>query len=163
MRFQLSENKFKPFILIITIGLTVLILWFTISYRSNQLSEFHKNVQNSDSLNYYRVYDYKSDTEWSGKSILGNKKIVFIAAWSDKSIKVLSTLVPDSSYVIALVKDDIAYLTQKIDTSKFKYIVNGTKIYQNWSIPGLPTMLSTDSQRIVRHIFVGENEILKAL
>lgn len=142
----------------------VLIGIFTISYFSGQQSEFKEKVGDGSEfreMNFETIGDQNdkvSVADYAGQPVL----VDFWATWSQRSqlphekLAELQREHPNLVIISALVKDDHDAIAPYREEHDLDFIfVEGTDVYQEYLVPGIPAYLFFDSNGEIVDVVVG--------
>lgn len=151
--------------MLIVAGATVLyMVYISFSYRNDQLAEFEQLLRTEFNRVDEPVYHYSSEDSVKLPNEFPDEFVIlFTAAWSDRSVALMNTpdfqkWISQHQPIVALVKDDPELMNQERDTTIYPYMVNGTDWYQNWNVPGIPTVIWVQNKKL-NEIAVGEDAI----
>lgn len=164
---KLDQKYFIPFLAVVAIVTALLITFFTISSQKGQREVFRNYILKQDSLNTEQMPQLKESDSLS-VSDFQNKFVVldFWATWSNFSedahyqLDELVRQYPDTLEIIAAVVED---QQEKIDAYigrhnfPFHY-VDGTDVFNKYSIPGMPTEIVYSPDGKIIDIFFGYSD-----
>lgn len=148
---RLDPKHFNLFLVVCGMLTLVVIVFGTIKYVSNQQETFKENLAETDLSEHYFM-EYASDdslsiTEFSGEPVV----IHFWSTWSGKSIEINEVLREFKSendelvVIAAAARDGEELILEYIDDHSLPfYFVNGTDIYLDLLVPGLPSQIMID-------------------
>lgn len=178
---RLDPKYFNRFIGVTAAFAFLLILYFSLRHASTQKQEFESDLRalfvGFDPGTLTPILDRRGlesevGTPMDESPSHSNDVYVFWASWSGKSLAVLDTLralqAEDASLrVTALaVKDDPASIHRAIEATSDRFLyAEGTDLYGEWAVPGVPTLIlgSSDPARVEAHVGVRPAEIRSML
>jgi len=160
---RLDPKYFNLFIGICAIITFFVILYSTFRYVDNQEDLFEETVHQIDIENRKLAQINHMDSLRVG-DLKGNPVVIdFWATWSGKSKhmhKILSEIAarnPDLKIVAASVKDGEELIKQYISETDYPFIyVDGTELFHNLQVPGIPSQIVLKRDGTVSDMQVGE-------
>ncbi len=142
----------------------VLIGFFTVNYFFGQQSDFKEKVADGNEFREIVFETIENDrdsvsvAEFAGQPVI----VDFWATWSSRSqhpheqFADLQSEYPDLVIISALVKDDPAEIIPYREEYGLDFIfVEGTDVYQEYLVPGIPAYLFFDSNGEIVDVVVG--------
>lgn len=154
---RLDQKFFVPFLLICAALTATVIFLSSLNYVSNQHERFIEEIEETD-MGEWKFYHYESGDSVSFSQFEGAPVVVhFWSTWSDLSLELNSTMntlqseLSDLVVVAAASRDAENLVKEHIQSSEFEFVyLDGTPLYQELMVPGLPSQLFIDrSGRIV--------------
>lgn len=145
---RLDQKYFIPFLLICAALTAIVIILSSLNYASNQRETFREEIEET-SISKWNFYHYASGDSLSFSRFDGSPVIVhFWSTWSDLSLELNSVMnllqidFPDLVIVAAAARDAENLVEEHIQSTDFDFIyVDGTPLYQELMVPGLPSQL----------------------
>lgn len=145
---RLDQKYFAPFLLICAALTAIVIVIGSLNYASNQRHTFREEIENTH-LSDWKFYSYAEGDSLSVSQFEGSPVIIhFWSTWSDLSMElngVMSDLkneFPDLVVVAAASRDAPELVEQHIAGTDFDFTyLDGTPLYQELMVPGLPSQL----------------------
>lgn len=145
---KLDQKYFIPFLLITALLTGIVIFVSSLNYAANQRETFREEIGETD-LSEWKLYHYSSGDSISISRFNGSPVIIhFWSTWSDLSLelnRVMSQLKSehdDLVIVAAAARDAENLVEEHIQTSDYDFVyVEGTQLYQELMVPGLPSQL----------------------
>lgn len=143
------DPKYFNLFLVICAAITVLVIIFsTLKYASNQKETFREEIENAD-LSSWNLYHYESGDSLSVTHYKGSPVIIhFWSTWSDLSLELheemhqLKMDSPELIVVAAAARDGNELVQEHINTNEYDFVyLDGTPLYQDLMVPGLPSQL----------------------
>ncbi|MEX1212421.1 MAG: TlpA disulfide reductase family protein [Balneolaceae bacterium] len=161
---RLDSKYFTPFLAVTTVVTMAVILYATISYLNRQQEIVRENV--ADLQTTQLVFErLEQEGELSASEFTGQPLVVhFWATWSGRSEAVGDQLEeirqshPELVVIAASVRDhpDLAVEWARSNQESF-YWVEGTRLYQDLQIPGVPSQLLINRRGEVATLHVGDD------
>lgn len=162
---KLDEKYFVPFLAIVAIVTALLILFFTISSKENREQVFKERLAEQDSLKYAYMPTIEGADSLGVQSFPDSYIIIdFWATWtssfSERAHRQLSELhetYPERVEIIAAVVEDKKENVKEY-VVRYNYpfhYVNGTKTFNKFQLPGVPTQLVYAPSGTLQSIFTG--------
>ncbi len=162
---QLDEKYFVPFLAVVAIFTAGLILFFTVSNRESKERAFKEQITAQDSLKLVKMPVISGDGSLGVSSFPNSYVVVdFWATWTSsfseqahKQLADLRKMYPDNLEVIAAVVEDKDNNVKEY-ISRFNYpfhFVDGTKPFNKFDVPGVPTQLVYAPGGELQSIFTG--------
>lgn len=148
---RLDPKYFNLFLVVCGFLTLIVIVFGTIRYVSNQQETFKENLDATD-LSEHHFMEYASDdslsiTEFSGDPVV----IHFWSTWSGRSKEINEVLREfksdneDLVVIAAAARDGEELIVEYMNDHSFPfYFVNGTDIYLDLLVPGLPSQIMID-------------------
>ncbi|MEX0685371.1 MAG: TlpA disulfide reductase family protein [Balneolales bacterium] len=163
MSFSIDPKYFNRVIGLTGVLCLVVIIWGTMQYTHNQQVRFEKGLGDGSELSELTFYQINEADSIEISQYKGSPVILdFWATWSERSIQAHSTLSdfqnehPEFVIIAAYVKDNEEYISQYIREQEYDFIyVNGTQVYQDLMVPGVPTQIIFDRVGKLQQVFVG--------
>lgn len=148
---RLDPKHFNLFLVACGVLTLIVIVFGTIRYVSNQQETFKENLAETDLSEHYFM-EYASDDSLSISQFSGEPVVIhFWSTWSGKSMEINEVLREFKSeseeliVVAAAARDGEELVTEYINEHSFPfYFVNGTDIYLDLLVPGLPSQIMID-------------------
>lgn len=161
---RLDSKYFTPFLAVTTVVTLAVILYATISYLNRQQEEVRENVADlePEEMVFERLTEEGeiSAGQFSGRPVV----IHFWATWSGRSevvgeqIEKVQKSHPDLIVIAASVRDhpDLTLEWARSHQNSFHW-VEGTRIYQDLQIPGVPSQLLIHRTGEIATLHVGDD------
>lgn len=162
---KLDPKYFNLFIACCTIVALLLIAYGTIAYHQKQEKRFLDNVGQTDLDSYFLPSMTEQDS--LGLSSFEGAPVVihFWSTWSRKSQNVHSLLhelvemYPELTILAAAIRDDDELVQDYIRQNRHPFIyVNGTPLYHDLQVPGLPSQILLDRDGRYYASQIGEDD-----
>jgi len=161
---RLDPKHFNLFLIICAVITLIVIIFGTIRYVSNQQKTFKDNLAETDlSAHYFMEYaseDSLSITQFTGEPVV----IHFWSTWSARSMGINDVLKEFKSendeliVIAAAARDGEELILEYMNEHSLPfYFVNGTEIYLDLLVPGLPSQIMVDRNGEVFDTQVGAN------
>ncbi len=164
---KLDQKYFIPFLAVVAIVTALLITFFTISSQKGQREVFRNYILKQDSLSTEQM-PLLGESDSLSVSDFQNKFVVldFWATWSNFSedahyrLDELVRQYPDTLEIIAaVVKDQKEKIDAYIGRHNFPFhYVDGTAVFNKYSIPGMPTEIVYSPDGRIIDIFFGYSD-----
>lgn len=175
------DPKYFNLFLVVCGALTLIVIVFgTIRYVSNQQETFQENLDATDLSEHYFM-EYSSDDSLSISQFSGEPVVIhFWSTWSGKSMEINENLQEFKSdneelvVIAAAARDGEELIIEYMDEHSLAFhFVNGTDIYLDLLVPGLPsqilinrsgkiidTQVGADSEQLLQKLeeLVSDNE-----
>lgn len=162
---KLDEKYFVPFIAIVAVGAAFIIAFFTLSNQQGKENAFRERISAQDSLKLQQMPLLKG-TDSLGVHSFPDKLVVvdFWATWtasfSRKAHQQLSDLkgkYPNRLEILAaVVEDKPENVEEYINRYALPFhFVDGTKVFNSFKVPGVPTQLVYSPEGTLSSIFTG--------
>lgn len=159
---RLHPRLFTPFLIVTAVISAVAILFFGIRYQSNQEDGLRENLGNGLHfvLEPFATGDAPGDSvrviDYAGRWVL----VQFWSTWSDPSLQALKAIPVRNDLITlaAYVRDDSASVARFIagpGSSLDHRFVHGTRIFQEYKFPGVPSFVLIDPQGRIHRIGIG--------
>lgn len=170
--FKLEQKYFIPFIATIAVVVLGLIIYVTFSYRAQRVDYFKEEIAERDSLAYVALPRFTDSTEdsvmiadFAGSYVILN----FWASWSELAERMHTRLdevrLEDGNQLVivaAAVKDGDSKIEAYIKDHPFEFVyVEGTELYNDLKIPGVPSNIIFNPQGKVADLQIGYDDSLK--
>ncbi len=156
---RLDPKYFVPFLLIIAVFCTLLIVYFNFRHINKQETRFAERVGDGTEFWHFSYPEYGTDegtvtpSELTGTTDEVFTAILFWASWSGRGEQALIRLngIAEESgnltIIAAAVRDNQRYIREFREANPMDVIyVNGTEIYQEKRLTGLPSLLLFDTE-----------------
>jgi thiol-disulfide isomerase/thioredoxin len=161
---KLDQKYFVPFLLICAALTGIVIVLSTLNYASNQRETFREEIENTE-LSDWKLYHYESGDSLSLSRFEGSPMILhFWSTWSDLSMElhdVMSDLkkdYPELVIVAAASRDAPELVEQHIAGTSYDFFyLDGTPLYQELMVPGLPSQLFVNRDVVIVDQNVGKD------
>lgn len=145
---RLDQKYFVPFLLICAALTAIVIIIGTLNYASNRQETFREEIEETD-LSNWKLYHYESGDSLSISQFEGSPVIIhFWSTWSDLAMELNSVMdnlkneYPDLVVVAAASRDAPELVEQHIAGTNYHFTyLDGTPLYQELMVPGLPSQL----------------------
>jgi len=145
---KLDQKYFIPFLLVSALLTGIVIVVSSLNYASNQRETFREEIEETD-LSEWKLYHYSSGDSISISQFNGSPVVIhFWSTWSDLSMElndVMSELKRDypELIVVAAASRDASELVREhmAGTDYDFFYLDGTSLYQELMVPGLPSQL----------------------
>lgn len=145
---RLDQKYFVPFLLICAALTAIVIFLSSLNYASNQRETFREEIEETD-ISEWNLYHYESGDSLSFSQFEGSPVIVhFWSTWSDLSLELNSVMdqlqadFPELIIVAAAARDAENMVEEHIQSTDFDFVyLEGTPLYQEFMVPGLPSQL----------------------
>ena len=161
---RLDQKYFVPFLIVCAVLTAIVIVYSSLNYASNQRETFRENINETD-LSNWQLYEYASGDSVSMSQFEGSPAVIhFWSTWSDLSMELHSVMddlqdeYPDVTIIAAASRDAPEMVNQHIDGTNydFKYL-DGTPLYQELMVPGLPSQLFVNADGTIVDQHVGKD------
>lgn len=162
---KLDEKYFVPFIAIVAVMAALIIAFFTVSNRQGKEQAFRKSIAAQDSLNVQQMPVLNSSDSLSVSSFQNRFVILdFWATWTASFSKKahhqlveLKEQYPGQVEILAaVVEDKPGNVQDYINRYKHPFhYVDGTKVFNDFRVPGVPTQLVYTPRGKLHSIFTG--------
>lgn len=161
---RLDQKYFIPFLLICAALTAIVIALSSLNYASNQRETFREEIEEID-ISEWKLYHYESGDSLSISQFEGSPVIVhFWSTWSELSLELNNTMgtlqseFPDLIVVAAASRDAENLVEEHIQSTEFDFVyLDGTPIYQELMVPGLPSQLFINSNGTIIDQNVGKD------
>lgn len=145
---RLDPKHFNLFLVVCAVITALVIILSTIRYASNQKETFREEIRNAE-LSSWNLYHYESGDSLSVNHFKGSPVIIhFWSTWSDLSLELhkemnkLKSDSPELIVVAAAARDANELVKEHISSTAFDFVyLDGTPLYQDLMVPGLPSQL----------------------
>ena len=164
---RLDPKYFVPFLVIMALAAALLIAYFTVSTQQSQRRSFEARVMAQDTLRQERFPVLGSEDSLSVTDFRGRYVVLdFWSTWSNFSEESHIQLAgvaeenPDRLKVLAAVVEDQRDKVQAyIDRNSFPFqYVDGTKVFNEYGVPGVPTQLVYNPEGRLVKVFFGNSD-----
>ncbi|REL33615.1 TlpA family protein disulfide reductase [Rhodohalobacter sp. SW132] len=155
------DPKYFNLFLVVCAAITALVIVFsTVRYVSNQQETFREEIREAD-LSSWNLYRYTEQDSVTVEQFSGSPVVVhFWSTWSGMSMEVNQVLSgekqnrPELIIVAAASRDGDEQVLEYIDGVNYDFVfVNGTSVYQDLMVPGMPSLLFINRKgEIVDHL-----------
>lgn len=155
------DPKYFNLFLVVCAAITALVIVFsTVRYVSNQQETFREEIREAD-LSSWNLYRYTEQDSVTVEQFSGSPVVVhFWSTWSGMSLEVNQVLSgekqnrPELIIVAAASRDGDEQVLEYIDGVNYDFVfVNGTSVYQDLMVPGMPSLLFINRKgEIVDHL-----------
>lgn len=161
---RLDPKHFNLFLGVCAVITAIAIFLFTILYVSNQQETFREEIENTE-LSEWNMYHFASDDSISIGQFKGSPVIIhFWSTWSEMSMEINEELhqieqnTDDIVVIAAAARDGDELVKEYMSSVPYNFVfVNGTTLYQEMMVPGLPSQLYVNRDgEIVDHL-VGDD------
>lgn len=161
---RLDQKYFIPFLLICAALTALVIIVSSLNYASNQRETFREEVGDTN-LSDWNLYDYASGDSLSISQFEGSPVIIhFWSTWSDLSMELNSVMAqlkeesPELIIVAAASRDATNLVEEHIQTTSYDFTyLDGTPLYQDLMVPGLPSQLFVNRRGDIVDEHVGKD------
>ena len=157
---KLKQKYFIPFMGIGAVITMIFIVYASFDFKSEQEENFRNNTNEFESL-LTDSHPYMSSSDSLRLSDLKGKRVIvlFWASWSERSAEIMvefDILANNKGYQVvgAVVKDATETAELMIPNHNFLYI-DGTKMFNDLKVPGIPSYIVLDEEGNVLNSFVG--------
>jgi hypothetical protein len=160
---KLDQKYFAPFIGIGAVITMIFIVYTSFNFKAEQEENFRTNTQEFETLltdphPYLSLGDSLRLAELSGKRVI----VLFWSSWSERSAEIMNEFdifsANDQYEVVgAVVKDAAESAELLIPNHDFLYI-DGTKLFNDLKVPGIPSYFVLDERGDFIESFVGYRE-----
>lgn len=162
---RLDQKYFIPFLLICAVLTAIVIFVSSLNYASNQRETFREEINETD-LGSWKFYHYASGDSLSISQFEGSPVVLhFWSTWSDLSMELNSMMndlkaeYPELIIVAAASRDAPELVEQHIAGTDFDFFyLDGTPLYQELMVPGLPSQLFINRNGIIVDQNVGKDK-----
>lgn len=143
------DPKYFNLFLVVCAAITILVITFsTLRYASNQKETFREEIENAE-LSSWNLYHYESGDSLSITDFSGSPVIIhFWSTWSglslelNKEMQQLKLDSPELIVVAAAARDAKEMVEEHISSVNNDFVyLDGTPLYQDLMVPGLPSQL----------------------
>ena len=157
---KLDQKYFIPFMGIGAIITMIFIVYASFEFKLEQEENFRDNVNHSESLTTDFHPYVLSDDSISLSELVGDKLIIlFWASWSDRSADLMADIdlfASNENYkVVGAVVKDATETAELIMPNHDFIFIDGTKMYNDLKVPGIPSYFVLDEEGKFLHSFVG--------
>lgn len=162
---KLDEKYFIPFLAILAVVSALLIVFFTVNSREGREQAFRKKMARQDSLRFASFPVIGSQDSLGVHSYPNSYVVIdFWATWTSsfsegahRQLARLKKQHPERLEVIAAVVEDKRQRVQQyIDRYRYPFhYVNGTRVFNHFGVPGVPTQLVYRPGGTLHSIFSG--------
>lgn len=150
---RLEQKYFVPFLLVCALLTAIVIVITSLNYASNQRETFREEVSETD-LSSWKLYRYETGDSLSLSRFEGTPFVIhFWSTWSDLSIELndemnqLKSDYPDLVILAAASRDAEEKVQEYLNRTHYNFIfADGTPLYQELKVPGLPSQLFVNRQ-----------------
>lgn len=161
---RLDPKYFNLFLIVCGVLTLIVIVFGTIRYVSNQQETFKENLAETN-LSEHNFMEYASDDSLSITQFSGDPVVIhFWSTWSSKSLEINEVLRDFYSeneelvVIAAAARDGEELILEYMnDHSLPFYFVNGTDLYLDLLVPGLPSQILINRNGEVFNTQVGAN------
>ena len=162
---KLDEKYFAPFLAVVAIGAALLILFFTVNNQQGREQSFKKEMARQDSLKYQYMPVIGGDDSLRVQSFPDRYVILdFWATWTSsfslgahQQLGQLKASNPDKIEILAaVVQDKNPNVKEYMNRYDFPFrFVEGTRAFNKFGVPGVPTQLVYAPGGKLESIFTG--------
>ena len=150
---RLEQKYFVPFLLVCALLTAIVIVITSLNYASNQRETFREEVSETD-LTGWKLYQYETGDSLSLAQFEGAPLIIhFWSTWSELSIELndemsrLKSEFPDLVILAAASRDAEEKVQEYLNRTDYGFVfADGTSLYQELKVPGLPSQLFVNRQ-----------------
>lgn len=161
---RLDPKYFNLFLVICAVITAIAIVLSTFHYASEQQETFREELENAD-LSDWKFRQYMRDDSLSVSEFAGSPVVIhFWSTWSDMSLELHSTFKeikeenPQLVILAAASRDADKKVEEYIGQTSYDFIyVDGTPIYQDLMVPGLPSQIFVNRQGRIESQNVGKD------
>lgn len=161
---RLDQKYFVPFLLICAALTAIVIVLSSLNYASNQRETFREEIEQTN-ISEWKLYHYTSGDSLSLSQFEGSPVIVhFWSTWSDLSLDLNSEMhqlkseFPTLIIAAAASRDAENLVEEHIQSTNFDFVyVDGTPLYQELMVPGLPSQLFVNHRGVIVDQNVGKD------
>lgn len=161
---RLDPRYFNLFLGICAVITAIAIFLFTVLYVSGQQETFREEIGKVN-LGEWKMYHYASGDSISTDQYKGRSVIIhFWSTWSDMSMNINEELYElekntDEIVVIAAAaRDGDELVKEYMNSVPYNFVfVNGTALYQEMMVPGLPSQLYLNREGAIVDHLVGDD------
>lgn len=166
---RLDQKYFAPFLLVCAALTAIVIVIGSLNYASNQRETFREKIEDSD-LSDWKFYQYESGDSLSISQFKGSPAIIhFWSTWSDLSMELnglmgeLKKVYPELVVIAAASRDAPELVEHHMDGTQYDFVyLDGTPLYQELMVPGLPSQLYINRSGVIVDQNVGkDNEMIR--
>lgn len=167
---KLDPKYFPPFLIILAVAAALLITYFTVSSQQGQRDTFREYAMEQDSLQSAQMPEWEGSDSLNVVSFPGQYVIVdFWATWSNYSEEIhdeLNRLKEDHpnklTVIAAVVRDRPQDVNDYIERRDDPFLyTDGTKIFNQYSLPGLPVQIVYKPSGELMDVFYGLSDSAK--
>lgn len=163
---KLDQKYFIPFLLISALLTGIIIVVSSLNYASNQRETFREEIDETD-LSEWKLYHYTSGDSISISRFNGSPVVIhFWSTWSDLSMELndvmseLKTEYPELIIVAAASRDASELVKEHIAGTDYNFFyLDGTPLYQELMVPGLPSQLFINREGNIVDQNVGKDSV----
>jgi thiol-disulfide isomerase/thioredoxin len=165
---KLDEKYFVPFLAIVALGAALLIVFFTVSGQQSREQAFKNKMSAQDSLKFAYMPALSGNDSLRVQSFPNSFVIVdFWATWTSSfsrqahlQLSRLKQQYPGRLEVIAaVVEDKDENVNDYINRFEYSFdYVNGTRLFNRFGVPGVPTQLVYAPGGRLHSIFTGSSD-----
>lgn len=161
---RLDPKYFNVFLGVCAVLALITILVSTFYYASKQKQTFQEEISDVQ-IEDWRLYHYTSGDSLKLNQFEGSPIVIhFWSTWSDLSLKVNEELHkvklsrPDLVIIAAATRDANELVTEYMENASYDFIyVEGTTIYHDLMVPGLPSQLFLNADGEITDHLVGNH------
>lgn len=150
---RLEQKYFVPFLLVCALLTAIVIVITSLNYASNQRETFREEASETD-LSGWKLYQYRTGDSLSMAQFEGSPVVIhFWSTWSELSIELndemsrLKSDFPDLVILAAASRDAEEKVQDYLNGTDYNFIfADGTPLYQELKVPGLPSQLFVNRQ-----------------
>ncbi|MEL7834817.1 TlpA disulfide reductase family protein [Fodinibius sp. Rm-B-1B1-1] len=164
---RIDPKYFNTFLLVVAIAAASLIVYFIVSNRTAEESDFKQRMFAQDSLQ--TIWWNKAQTDDSVRVADFEGQFVVLDLWSDwsdaslKSHRELTKVKEEYSDKVEVLAAAVGLQKQQVDSYikkhqfPFKFVA-GSQQFSAFNMPGLPVQFVYDQQLDLRHVFLGYSD-----
>ncbi|MFN2372567.1 MAG: TlpA family protein disulfide reductase [Cyclonatronaceae bacterium] len=162
---RIDPKYFNKFLLIVAFLCVIAIIYFNFYYQQRQLVRIDERIGDGSVLVETQFRELGGEGEVNLSGLDGEKKmIIFWAPWSDRAVE-LATLLQEElqdlpvSVISAVVRDTPESVRNLgLLTRNNVWQADGTQVYNDLRIPGIPAIFVFDSDNRMIHYKIGYRE-----
>ncbi|MFO7848121.1 MAG: hypothetical protein R6V27_16265 [Balneolaceae bacterium] len=173
---RLDSKYFNRFLVICAVLTALVIVYSTLRYVSNRQETFREETKNA-TLSDWTMYHFASGDSVTVDRYEGSPVVVhFWSTWSDLSMDINQLLNevkqenPQLVVVAAAARDADELVIEYMNNHNYDFeYINGTPLYQDLMVPGIPAQLFVNERGVIEGQNVGKdaeairNELFKLL
>lgn len=165
---KIDTKYFIPFVFTAAVASAIIIGYFTIQVRQERRQTFRKRLTSQDSIEYAMMPIYFGSDSLSVQSFEDSFVVLdFWATWTavfsktaQKQLAKLKRMYPQKlEVIVAVVQDKPKKVRSFLKRHNYPFhYVKGTKVFEEYSLPGVPIQLVYSPEGELVSIFTGRAE-----
>lgn len=162
---RIDQKYFNKFMLIVAFICVIAIIYFNFYYQQRQLVRIDERIGDGSVLVETQFRELGGEGEVALSGLEGDKKmIIFWAPWSERAVELATLLQEELQYlpvsVISAIVRDTPESVHNLGLLTMNNVrqADGTPVYNNLRIPGIPAIFIFDSDNRMIHYKIGYRE-----